>query len=641
MRVYAVGGGAGGNANIQWVELRLASIGQNVVGGHDICFYDRNGVAKAHFVFPGNVGNGANGASILIGTSEFNTAWVPAPDFTFTYDDPNTVPIEGNTQPLPLMGGVIDDALHPVKPGGKVSFGDWGADCIMTPFLIDSVAYASSGTITSDPSGGTRFGSDLPVSGTQVLKLPTPAVAPPFPGSNNDSADYSLQDANAPVDSRPRNNAGTSDEVEPDVLSGRDYFETPAAGPANHNFASTPIPLSFFDPNSDPFPGIIGLQGSAIDLGTTGTADTIIRRTADVIGLTFPYPSVDTVPIELIQLSLVSTNPITVTYNGGFNPELWTVAVDESPTVPGTGTMAITKTQANGGTFNTQFNVVPHFTFTRASPPAVRFLDFGNPPPGFPLNQVDQYTAPGTPWRDTCLPGVVVVAGPNGSSNFCAGVNDSVRVSTTLQDAAPLTIAVQTILPACTDPDLDGVGTCVDNCPTDANANQANNDGDSLGDVCDPDDDNDTDLDGADNCQFVSNADQTNTDGDAEGDACDLDDDGDSNKPPYTTCSGPCPGGYNRDTIETYLGTSTTDRCADTPALGDELGADKWPPDFDDNQAVTALDFVRWKLYFPDSPPLESEAAKRSDLDMINGVSALDFPIWKAYFPSTCSEIPP
>jgi len=47
------------------------------------------------------------------------------------------------------------------------------------------------------------------------------------------------------------------------------------------------------------------------------------------------------------------------------------------------------------------------------------------------------------------------------------------------------------------DSDGDGIPDESDNCPDDANADQADNDLDSLGDVCDPDDDNDglSDLD--------------------------------------------------------------------------------------------------------------------------------------------------
>ena len=78
-----------------------------------------------------------------------------------------------------------------------------------------------------------------------------------------------------------------------------------------------------------------------------------------------------------------------------------------------------------------------------------------------------------------------------------------------------------------TDADGDTVRDNVDNCPSIANTDQANNDGDAQGDACDPDDDNDTVNDTSDNCQFVANADQKNTDGDAQGDACDPDDDND------------------------------------------------------------------------------------------------------------------
>ena len=71
------------------------------------------------------------------------------------------------------------------------------------------------------------------------------------------------------------------------------------------------------------------------------------------------------------------------------------------------------------------------------------------------------------------------------------------------------------------DSDLDGVGNVCDNCPSTANPDQANHDNDTMGDACDPDDDNDTILDGADNCPFVPNTNQADTDHDGLGDACD------------------------------------------------------------------------------------------------------------------------
>ncbi|MBK7826397.1 thrombospondin type 3 repeat-containing protein [Nannocystis sp.] len=79
------------------------------------------------------------------------------------------------------------------------------------------------------------------------------------------------------------------------------------------------------------------------------------------------------------------------------------------------------------------------------------------------------------------------------------------------------------------DADGDGVPNPQDNCPNDANANQADADNDDLGDVCDacPDDpDNDVDKDlvcgDVDLCPDDPDPDQEDADSDALGDACDA-----------------------------------------------------------------------------------------------------------------------
>lgn len=77
-----------------------------------------------------------------------------------------------------------------------------------------------------------------------------------------------------------------------------------------------------------------------------------------------------------------------------------------------------------------------------------------------------------------------------------------------------------------TDSDNDGVADSADNCPNNANPNQADSDNDGVGDVCDTAGPTDSDGDGrpdsSDNCPFVSNANQSDSDGDGIGDACDT-----------------------------------------------------------------------------------------------------------------------
>lgn len=131
------------------------------------------------------------------------------------------------------------------------------------------------------------------------------------------------------------------------------------------------------------------------------------------------------------------------------------------------------------------------------------------------------------------------------------------------------------------DPDGDGVLGPADNCPNHANPDQANEDRDEAGDVCDscPDEvwEHDVDADGvcgADNCWGAFNPDQADSDHDGFGDACD------ECVGPNVPMAGGDVFGTDGDAI-----CATDDNCPHTPNAdqldGDEDGigdhCDTWP----------------------------------------------------------------
>jgi hypothetical protein len=99
---------------------------------------------------------------------------------------------------------------------------------------------------------------------------------------------------------------------------------------------------------------------------------------------------------------------------------------------------------------------------------------------------------------------------------------------------ASVAITVSNAVGSLDDLDGDGVPNAADDCPFIVDPDQADRDGDGLGDACDRTDDDDVDGDGRlnadDNCPFVANPEQADGDGDGFGDACDsfraLPDDG-------------------------------------------------------------------------------------------------------------------
>lgn len=131
---------------------------------------------------------------------------------------------------------------------------------------------------------------------------------------------------------------------------------------------------------------------------------------------------------------------------------------------------------------------------------------------------------------------------------------------------------------ALVDSDGDGWDDSEDNCPSTYNPCQEDVDDDGLGDVCDPDIDDDTILNASDNCPFVANASQTNSDGDSFGDACDNcpnsdnEDQADLDQDGVGDLCDTCTDTDGDGTANPGFSASTcpTDNCPETPNAGQE-----------------------------------------------------------------------
>jgi hypothetical protein len=135
------------------------------------------------------------------------------------------------------------------------------------------------------------------------------------------------------------------------------------------------------------------------------------------------------------------------------------------------------------------------------------------------------------------------------------------------------------------DVDKDGVVDLQDNCPTVANTDQKNSDSDTLGDACDPDDDNDGFADTVDAFP-LDPLEHVDTDGDGVGDysdACPLDAPNDGDGDGICSSADVCPTVYDPSQADfdgdhlgdlcDPTGTATACSTASTCASGSTTGS--------------------------------------------------------------------
>ena len=227
-----------------------------------------------------------------------------------------------------------------------------------------------------------------------------------------------------------------------DVFSGDDCLSIQAGPQSYFEFGGgpecPPLPADFFGPGSDPFDGRIDCKGEPLEIqppGPLGLTSMVIRRNEDA---TLPAcGNSDIVEIEVVALRLVSTEPITVTYNGGLDPELWDVMIclsEEATQSPGSMDI-LYGCLDNGGLFTSTLPVMPKFIFTKVIDPIQqRVLDYGLE--GLPpvIYQVDDgywcyedhgyniISSPGDVWIDhDCSDGTPdIMVGPG--SNYFPGL---------------------------------------------------------------------------------------------------------------------------------------------------------------------------------------------------------------------------
>ncbi len=217
-------------------------------------------------------------------------------------------------------------------------------------------------------------------------------------------------------------------------------------------FGGTHYP--FLPASIAPPPGPCPLPDTAVFQEDFGDADTLIWRSDDPFDpCGIPTEADVQVGIQIMALSLQSKSPMTVMVGG--QETTWDVDVDLSTEPQPMGALTARKTHCNGGTYLSDFEVQPRFTFTKVSGPGVpvgtvQVLDTGL----WGLCPVRLVQDSNPPWAHAAGPDLHL------SSPYCTGFHPAIEdpIQTTNCDCNDNLISDKCDIDSGFSPDANGNG---------------------------------------------------------------------------------------------------------------------------------------------------------------------------------------
>ncbi len=135
-----------------------------------------------------------------------------------------------------------------------------------------------------------------------------------------------------------------------------DGWTTPGGGQTIVDLSGFPVASIL---GSAPVSNSVSMKGKPLDSTHLGSIDTLLERGA--VTLT---SGTGTGTLQVVALSLTSESNVTLADGRVYHLDLV-----RSPTLGAVGSITVTRTNSDGGTFSSGFDVLPKLTFTNVNPP--------------------------------------------------------------------------------------------------------------------------------------------------------------------------------------------------------------------------------------------------------------------------------